>query len=357
MKIFTVIGARPQFIKAAMVSKQLKKAGLKEILVHTGQHFDANMSAIFFEQMQIPKPSYELGIHSSSHGKMTGEMLGQLDELMQKEQPDFVLVYGDTNSTLAGALAASKLHIPIAHVEAGLRSFNMQMPEEINRIVTDRLSAKLFCPTNTAKNNLINEGFLSFDCQISISGDVMYDAALHFSQFPCQTMDIEQLCTTLPAFVLATIHRAENTNDASRLRSIFSGLDKINQEIPVVMPLHPRTRQFVEKCGIDTKVKLIEPVGYIEMLHLLRHCQFVVTDSGGLQKEAYFFRKYCLTARDETEWVELVEDGYNMLVGANENRIFESAQKILTQSSFSESGLYGDGKSAEYIVKHLMSEL
>ncbi len=354
MKILTVIGARPQFIKAATVSRAFRDAGVQEIIVHTGQHFDENMSEVFFREMDIPTPDYHLEINNLGHGAMTGRMLEKIEELLLKEKPDMVLVYGDTNSTLAGALAASKLHIPIAHVEAGLRSFNMEMPEEINRILTDRVSKLLFCPTDTAVSNLNKEGFSTFDCEIYKSGDVMYDAVLYYKEKAktfSKILSTEGL--TKNNFVLATLHRAENTNDPSRLRNITAAFNEIHRTLPVVLPLHPRTRSYLKANNIELKVKTIEPAGYFDMLTLLDNCKLVMTDSGGLQKEAYFFQKFCLTLRDQTEWVELVEAGANTLVGADPLMIMKGFNAALDKVVPTKP-LYGAGDAASKIVQEVL---
>jgi UDP-GlcNAc3NAcA epimerase len=350
MKIITILGARPQFIKAAVVSREIRKyPDLKEIIVHTGQHYDINMSYVFFEQMKIPRPDYYLGINSLNHGAMTGRMMEGIEEVGIKEKPDIILVYGDTNSTLAGALVASKLHIKLAHVEAGLRSFNKKMPEEINRIVADRLSDILFCPTDNALENLKREGFEHFDCKIVKSGDVMYDAVLyykHYAQKP-KNVNINE------NFILCTIHRAENTNDETRLRSIFEALSEIAKEKQVILPLHPRTKQKINKLSLSLNtITIIEPVGYFEMLWLLENCDCVITDSGGLQKEAYFFKKPCITLRDETEWIELVEIGANRLVGAIKESIIDAFKNFKYPKLF--PLLYGDGRAGNKIVKELL---
>ena len=353
MKILTIIGARPQFIKAGAVSREIKKnKDLKETIVHTGQHYDSNMSDIFFEQMHIPKPDYYLGIGGKSHGAMTGEMIVKLEEVMLKEKPDIVMVYGDTNSTLAGSVAASKLHIPIAHVEAGLRSFNMKMPEEINRILTDRVSKWLFCPTDTAVDNLKKEGFDSFDCKIIKSGDVMQDAALFYRQYAKKPENIK----IKDNYILSTIHRAENTDDINRLKNIFEALEEIAQGIQVILPLHPRTKKILNQNNINLKnITLIEPVGYLEMVCLLDNSQMVITDSGGLQKEAFFFKKPCITLRDETEWVELIENNFNILAGANKEKIITIYNTHKFNDNF-DIDLYGRGKASENIIKNLLSE-
>ena len=350
MKIITIIGARPQFIKAAAVSREIAKhKDIEEIIVHTGQHFDANMSEIFFHQMQIPKPNYNLAINSLSHGAMTGRMMEEIEKILLAEKPDWVLVYGDTNSTIAGSLAATKLHIKVAHVEAGLRSFNMNMPEEINRIVTDRISDILFCPTETAVNNLKNEGYENIKTKIINCGDVMLDAALFYAPMS-KKPQIE-----LPEkFILSTIHRAENTDDPQRLKAIFEALSEISKQIPIVLPLHPRTKKIIGNYKLETtNLQIIEPVGYFEMVHLLQNCEMVMTDSGGLQKEACFFAKPCITLRDETEWVELVENGFNKLVGADKNKIIKAFNEMfLTKINFNKN-LYGNGFASQKIINEL----
>jgi len=353
MKILTVVGARPQFIKASVVSKQiLAHPGLIEVMVHTGQHFDANMSQVFFEQLKIPKPDYRLDIRSALHGDMTGRMLIELEKILLKEKPDRVLVYGDTNSTLAGALAAAKLHIPISHVEAGLRSFNMKMPEEVNRILTDQISSQLFCPTKRALSNLVNEGFSERQVGLYQVGDVMLDSANFFSghdihlpeAIPCEN------------YILATFHRAENTDQLDRLASLVNSLNDIHQTVaPVVVPLHPRTRVAIKNSGLKLDVCTIEPVGYVEMLALTRGCKLVMTDSGGLQKEAFFLNKACLTLRAETEWVELVEMGVNFLVGADPKLIKLYAESWFGKNVCTDQELFGSGAASAKIVDLLFS--
>ncbi|RMA58948.1 non-hydrolyzing UDP-N-acetylglucosamine 2-epimerase [Ulvibacter antarcticus] len=358
MKIVTIIGARPQFIKSAAVSQAIidfntENLGetVEEIIVHTGQHYDSNMSDVFFDQMNIPKPKYHLDINGLSHGAMTGQMLEEIEKVLQTETPDWVLIYGDTNSTLAGALAASKLHIKVAHVEAGLRSFNMNMPEEVNRILTDRVSTILFCPTDSAIENLEKEGYKNLDITIVKNGDVMLDASMLFSAFAKAPSE------KLPnSFLLATIHRAENTDDPNRLKGIFKALNTISEEKPIVLPLHPRTKKYIEKYNIQLSPNLfcIDPVGYLEMLFLLQNCDMVLTDSGGLQKEAFFFEKFCLTLRDETEWVELIENGFNVLVGADYNTIVDAYnEKSRSTPNFS-MDLYGNGAASRIIIENLL---
>ena len=358
MKIITILGARPQFIKAGSVSREIlhqceSGADIQEVIIHTGQHYDANMSDVFFEEMQIPKPDYFLGIGGKSHGAMTGQMIEKIEEILVKEKPDFIMVYGDTNSTLAGAIVASKLHIKLAHIEAGLRSFNMKMPEEVNRILTDRVSQILFCPTDTAMHNLNNEGYDKLDCKMVKSGDVMQDGALFYKDLAVKpSFDIKN------EFVLCTVHRAENADDRNRLESIFDALSVIAKEKQVILPLHPRTRSTLNNLKLNIKnLTLIDPVGYLEMVWLIDNCDMVMTDSGGLQKEAYFFSKPCITMRDETEWVELVEVGANVLVGANKSRILDAYSN---HSKFKiknlQLDLYGDGKASEKIIMELLSD-
>ncbi len=356
MKIATIIGARPQFIKAAVLSRIIQeKKGITEVIVHTGQHFDANMSDIFFEEMSIPRPAYNLHIHGLSHGEMTGQMLGSIEKILLDERPDFVLVYGDTNSTIAGALAAKKIHIKVAHVEAGLRSFNMRMPEEINRIVTDRLSDIAFCPTDQAVENLKKEGFDHFPTQLVRTGDIMYDAALYYAnQTGSQQDALSKYRLQANNYVLGTIHRAENTDDTNRLQEIITGLNMINSKMPVIVPLHPRTRAIIQQRQLKIDFTIIEPVGYIEMINLTRQSKMVITDSGGLQKEACFFGKYCITTRDETEWIELVNNQINELTGANAQRIVSAFEKFNTMNFPQQKQLYGNGKSGEVIYENLL---
>lgn len=354
MKIVTTLGARPQFIKAATVSRALKKTGIQEVIVHTGQHFDHAMSQVFFDEMDIPHPSYNLEISGLQHGAMTGRMLEKIEEVLVQEKPDCVLVYGDTNSTLAGALAASKLHIPVAHVEAGLRSFDMKMPEEINRILTDRISKILFCPTQEAITNLNKEGFQNFDCIIEQPGDVMLDAVLFYKE---KAKDISTILLKQhlkgKEFALVTLHRTENTNDLDRLKSICNALNEINKTLPIVMPMHPRTKGYLKSNNVRLDVKIIEPVGYFDMLALLSNCKIVLTDSGGLQKEAYFFSKYCITLRDQTEWVELIHAGVNQLVGAKSASILNAFEEMKNATISFDPSLYGNGDAAKKIAERL----
>lgn len=352
-KVVTILGARPQFIKAGSVSREFAKYdNFKEIIVHTGQHYDANMSDVFFGEMKIPKPDYFLGIGGKSHGAMTGQMIEKIEEVLLNEKPDWVLVYGDTNSTLAGAIAASKLHIKVAHVEAGLRSFNMKMPEEVNRILTDRISSILFCPTQTAIDNLQSEGVDKWNTQVELSGDVMQDGAIFYRELaekpPGLTLDSE--------FILSTIHRAENTDSEKRLTAIVESLNEIAEQVAIVLPLHPRTKIKLEALPIklSSKVKLIDPVGYLNMVWLIDNCKLVMTDSGGLQKEAFFFEKPCITLRDETEWIELVINNFNTLVGADKAAIISAFKEHTFSNDFS-IDLYGNGFASNKIANALVN--
>lgn len=353
-KILTIVGARPQFIKAAVISRVLaQRSDVEEIIVHTGQHYDHNMSDVFFEEMEIPHPKYNLQINGMDHGAMTGQMLEKIEEVIKVENPDWVLVYGDTNSTLAGALAAKKQHIKVAHIEAGLRSFNMRMPEEVNRILTDRISDILFAPTQTAVDNLMNEGYAALDNRIEMSGDVMLDAGMYYAQKSEERSQLPKEKTT-GDFILCTLHRAENTDDPERLRSIVAALNTLHKTTRIVLPLHPRTRALLDKSELSLSVDVIAPQGYFDMLELLKHCKLVMTDSGGLQKEAYFFEKNCVTLRDETEWVELVQNGFNILAGANEPYIVSCVEEMLVKTSDFKVRLYGDGNAGDKIVHALL---
>lgn len=353
IKIVTILGARPQFIKAGSVSRAIAKhENVKEIIIHTGQHYDTNMSDIFFDEMKIPKPDYFLGIGGKSHGAMTGQMIEKIEEVVLKENPDWIMVYGDTNSTLAGAIVASKLHIKLAHVEAGLRSFNMRMPEEVNRILTDRISNILFCPTVTAVENLKNEGYDNIECKIVKSGDVMQDGAIFYKQLAKKPNSFSPTTD----FILCTIHRAENTDDYQRLISIFEALNEIGKEKQIVLPLHPRTRKILENLKLNIQnIKIIDPVGYLDMVWLIDHCSLVMTDSGGLQKEAFFFHKPCITLRDETEWIELVQNNFNVLVGANRDKIIEVYfKRNQVFSTDFNVNLYGEGNASEIIIDEII---
>lgn len=343
-KIVTILGARPQFIKAAALSVVLKES-FEEVLVHTGQHYDSNMSDVFFEELHISKPDYHLNIGSGAHGAMTGEMLTQIEKVLEVEKPDFVLVYGDTNSTLAGALAAAKMLIPVIHVEAGLRSFNKSMPEEQNRILTDHLSGLLFAPTKTAVENLAKEGITK---GVHLVGDVMYDGILHFAGIAKEKSTIlETLKLREKAFILCTIHRAENTNNVDRLKAIFEALNESGEQI--ILPLHPRTLKYMSDYGITVSenVRIIEPLGYLDMVRLEDAAKKIVTDSGGVQKEAFFLGVPCVTLRGETEWVETVEDGWNVLVGASKDQILEAI--AFFSPGTKRKNYFGDGTSATKI--------
>ncbi len=359
MKIATIIGARPQFIKAAPVSRAIAEHNhLTEIIIHTGQHFDANMSDVFFSELDIPRPDYNLGINSASHGTMTGRMLEKIEEILIKEKPDSILVYGDTNSTLAGALAAVKLYIPVAHVEAGLRSFNREMPEEHNRVLTDHCSDLLFCPTQTAVNNLTREGITQ---GVHLVGDVMYDSVLyniHLAE--TRSHILEKLKLKPKNYALATIHRAENTDNLKRLESIFSALEKIAQDgLPVIIPLHPRTRRRIAEFGLANpqsairNLQFLDPVSYLDMLLLEKNSQVIFTDSGGVQKEAYWFGVPCVTLREETEWVELVEQGCNVLAGSDTGSISRAYTTMTNKTIPAHLELYGNGDAGRKIVEAL----
>lgn len=355
MKIVTIVGARPQFVKAAAVSREIKKhKDLEETIIHTGQHYDANMSDVFFTEMNIPKPAKNLDINGLSHGAMTGQMLEKIEKELMALMPDWVLVYGDTNSTLAGTLAAKKLHLRVAHVEAGLRSFNMKMPEEINRILTDRISDVLFCPTDAAIQNLRNEGFEHFPNKIIKCGDVMQDAAMYYSEVSGMHSKILSQLKLKNNFVLCTLHREENTNDLAVLGRIVDALNKVNEKVPVILPLHPRTKKILANSKLKLNARIIDPVGYYDMIELLKNCKMVMTDSGGLQKEAFFFKKYCVTLREQTEWVELVEHDFNKVVGSDENKIIEAFNYFLNKKGYFNVNLYGEGHAAEKIVEGLI---
>lgn len=354
LKILTIVGARPQFVKAAALSRQLKKFNIDEILVHTGQHFDKNMAEVFFDEMDIPKPKYNLGINSLSHGAMTGRMLEEIEKILIGEKPSIVVVFGDTNSTLAGALAASKLHIPVAHIEAGLRSFNMNMPEEINRILTDRISEILFCPTETATKNLSTEGFDNFNSHIENVGDVMYDVALFYSKFSAEHAKLPKTVTeSKKPVVLTTLHRQENTDNLTRLQAIIDALNILSEKFEIILPIHPRTKKIIENENIKLNFTPLNPVGYFDMIELLKQCRFVISDSGGLQKEAFFFKKQCLVIRDETEWTELIDLGYNFLVGSDTERIIEKANWLANNKPGFSVKPYGNGDAAEKIALRL----
>jgi UDP-N-acetylglucosamine 2-epimerase (non-hydrolysing) len=350
MKVASIVGARPQFIKTAPLDRELREL-CQHVLIHTGQHYDYAMSAVFFEQLEIPEPHYNLDVGSASHGKQTGEILIRIEETLVEEQPDCVLVYGDTNSTLAGALAAVKLHLPVAHVEAGLRSFNRSMPEEINRVLTDHVANLLYCPTETARSNLLREGIAG---GVFNFGDVMYDAVLQSIEGVDTASRILASLDLRPgSYLLATVHRPANTDDQQNLSSILRALASTDEV--VVFPAHPRASQAMERLGLEvsSNVRLLEPVSYLDMLALEKNARLILTDSGGVQKEAYFFGVPCLTLREETEWVETTEAGWNLLVGADEQRIVEAIHEFRPQGERPQ--LFGDGKASQRIALHLQS--
>lgn len=361
-KVLTVLGARPQFIKASVVSRAFSAmAGeLAEYIVHTGQHYDSNMSDVFFSGLNLPEPKCHLGIHGGGHGAMTGQMLAALEEVMLAERPDAVLIYGDTNSTLAGALAAAKLHIPVAHVEAGLRSFNMRMPEEINRILSDRVSKLLFAPTDAAVTNLLNEGIPRE--QIKQSGDVMFDAAIvHGSQVTASGGVLAALSLEPGNFVLATVHRAENTDDLDRLSTIVTAIKDVARKLNVVWPMHPRTRAVLTRAGmwqsLSESVCITDPLSYIDMVQLEKYAAVIATDSGGVQKEAFFHGVPCVTLRDETEWVELVEAGWVRIARPDNSGDVAAAILHSVGRTGQDVQPYGAGNAAAIIVEAIRSDL
>ncbi len=364
IKIVTIVGARPQFIKAAPVSRAIRKHNreghgnqITEILVHTGQHYDDTMSEVFFRDLDIPEPHVNLNVGSGFHGWQTGQMLTRIEEVLIAKKPDLVVVYGDTNSTLAGALAAVKLHIPVAHIEAGLRSFNREMPEEHNRIVSDHLSDLLFCPTPTAVGNLKNEGITE---GVHLVGDVMYDSVLYNIKLAEERSRILERAKVKPkGYALATVHRAENTDDHERLRSIFHALERIAKDgLPVIVPLHPRTRKQLKSLGSSFDgLQLINPVSYLDMLLLEKQAQIILTDSGGVQKEAYWFKVACITLRSETEWIETLASGWNYLAGSDYDMILDGFKKERNLSPNSLPRIYGKGKASYHILRHLLEKL
>jgi UDP-N-acetylglucosamine 2-epimerase len=348
MRIVTVVGARPQFIKAGPFSSAIRQRH-QEILVHTGQHYDAQMSDVFFDELGLPKPDYHLGVGSGSHGAQTAQMLQRIEEVLQREAPDRVVIYGDTNSTLAGALAAAKLHIPVAHVEAGLRSFNRSMPEEINRVVADHVSSYLFAPTQNAVDNLAREGVMA---GVSMTGDIMADALLANAGIARERSDaLQRLALEPGGYVLATVHRASNTDDPNVLAEIIDALMLLHES--VILPLHPRTRAALMGTDIEVEppVRIIEPVGYLDMLALQAGARMVLTDSGGVQKEAYLLGTPCVTLRDETEWVETLKGGWNVLAGADTERILAAARRPRPQGD--PPPVFGDGHAAEHMAQAL----
>ncbi|WP_420129554.1 non-hydrolyzing UDP-N-acetylglucosamine 2-epimerase [Longimicrobium sp.] len=354
--IVTVVGARPQFVKAGVVSRALVETGVREVLVHTGQHFDANMSDVFFHELGLPVPDHHLGVSGGSHGVQTARMLEGVERVLQEVRPDWLLVYGDTNSTLAGALAAAKLHVPVAHVEAGLRSFNRRMPEEVNRVLTDHTSELLFAPTEVAEGHLAREGIPAG--RVHRVGDVMYDAALHFAErAERESTVLGDLGLEPGRYVLATVHRAENTDHPARLRAIVEGLSRVAAELPVILPLHPRTRGALRDQGLAVDapgLRVVEPLGYLDMVRLERDAALVATDSGGVQKEAYFFGVPCVTLRDETEWVELLEAGWNRLAPPTDAGAVADAVRGALGTRGRTGQLYGDGTAAVKVA-HILA--
>ena len=375
MKLVTIIGARPQIIKAAALNRAIRNHfadQIQEVIVHTGQHYDDNMSQVFFDELQIPRPDYNLHVGSASHGVQTARMTEGIEALLIKEQPDFIVLYGDTNSTLAGAVAAAKIHVPIVHIEAGLRSFNKSMPEEINRIVCDHCSTLLFTPTKAGLENLKREGFpMDNDGPYTIDnpkvyhcGDIMYDNSLYFADIAEEKTDIiQRLELAGKPFILATIHRDSNTDHPERLSAIFKALIRLSEECQVVLPLHPRTEKLI-KTNLDENlqkqifgcpnIKLLPPVSFLEMVALERHAKLVMTDSGGVQKESYFFKKPCIILRPETEWVEIVETGNAILTDADERRIMQAWQTFKDNPPTTFPEIFGDGHAAEFMLEQIL---
>ncbi|MDI6866530.1 non-hydrolyzing UDP-N-acetylglucosamine 2-epimerase [Methanoculleus sp.] len=350
MKIASIVGARPQFIKCAPVSREIRK-DYQEVLIHTGQHYDHGMSEIFFEELGIPKPDYNLGIGSGTHGHQTGAMLAAIEDVLEREGPDAVIVYGDTNSTLAGALAAAKLHIPVAHVEAGLRSFDRRMPEEVNRVLTDHCSEILFCPTKTAVSNLAAEGIRK---GVFLVGDVMVDA-MNYNRGVAEERSriLENVGVEPGDYLVVTVHRPSNTDRRDSMAAILGALGDV--ERPVVFPVHPRTRKFLDEYGLLAKIPanviLTEPLGYLDMIRLMAHAEKILTDSGGIQKEAYLLGVPCITLRENTEWVETVESGWNVLVGAERDRVLDAVLHF--SPTVRQKNLFGEGNASLLIRKFL----
>lgn len=380
LKILTIIGARPQIIKAAALSRAIKNKyadKISEIIVHTGQHYDENMSEVFFDELNIPHPNYNLNVGSGTHGSQTASMILGIEEILLKEKPSCIVLYGDTNSTLAGAIAASKIQLPIIHVEAGLRSFNKTMPEEINRIMCDHVSTLLFSPTKAGYNNLIAEGFkennkapFTFDNpKIYHSGDVMFDNSLYFSELAeSKTSILKDADIENKKFILVTIHRNNNTDEADRLNSIFSAINKIatENEITIVLPLHPRTAKLLPQnltpelystVKTNSFIKIIEPVSFLEMIVLEKNAQMIITDSGGVQKEAFFFKKPCIILRPETEWIELVECGAAKIVDADEEKVELAFNEFKNMNKLNFPNLFGDGNAAEFICSEILNHI
>lgn len=365
MKILTIVGARPQFIKAAALSRAIQNHyadRVQEVIVHTGQHYDDNMSQVFFDELGIPKPDYNLHVGSASHGVQTAQMMEGIEKTLLEEHPDCIVLYGDTNSTLAGAVAAAKIHVPIVHIEAGLRSFNKNMPEEINRIVCDHCSTLLFTPTQAGIDNLAKEGFkINNDGPYTIDnpkvfhcGDIMYDNSLYFSTIADQSIGLlQRLGLEGKPYVLVTLHRDSNTDDPCRLSSILKAFTELSKEIPIVFPMHPRTRKMAGDFQAENII-ITPPVSFLEMIQLEKHARLILTDSGGVQKESYFFQKPCVILRPETEWVEIVETGAATLADADTNRILEASRHYLKEPPFRFPKIFGDGHAAEFILDKMM---
>lgn len=373
LKIVTIIGARPQIIKAAALSRAISTrfpGEIKEVIVHTGQHYDANMSQVFFDELNIPAPDYNLNVGSGLHGKQTAAMIEGIEEILLKENPECIVLYGDTNSTLAGAIAASKVHVPVVHIEAGLRSFNKSMPEEVNRIMCDHVSTLLFSPTETGVRNLEREGFdrnakppyTADNPRVYHCGDVMYDNSLYFSRIATGEI-LSRYELEKDNFILATIHRNANTDDPVRLNAIFRALNRIGEKTTVVLPLHPRTQKLLEKqlepglykaITSNTNMLLIPPASFLDMIALEKNAKMIITDSGGVQKEAYFFGKPCIILRPETEWVELVEVGAAIIADADESKILSAYDRFCADPSLAVLPIYGEGKAAEFICSEII---
>jgi UDP-GlcNAc3NAcA epimerase len=360
LNIVTVVGARPQFIKAAAFSRWVRErsnGAVREKIIHTGQHYDENMSDVFFRELDIPAPSFRFEIGGTTHGKMTGAMIGQIEDVLLQEKPDCLLIYGDTNSTLAGAIAAAKLHVPIAHVEAGLRSSNRLMPEEINRVVSDQLASRLYCPSQNACKNLAREGIVAGVLNV---GDIMYDVALHYRDIARNKSDaLTRLGLTSGQYILSTVHRAENTDVPERLEQICAGIGELARHIRVVLPLHPRTRNIIREKGLQHALGLatiVDPLPFLDMIRLQTEARAIVTDSGGIQKEAYFYGVPCVTVRDQTEWTETVDAGWNRLVQPNAVKIADLALSVKAPLD-PVPGIYGDGDAARRIGEDLLAAL
>lgn len=380
IKLITIIGARPQIIKASAISRSIKnnfQTEIDEIIVHTGQHYDENMSEVFFEELGIPKPSYNLNVGSSSHGAQTAKMIAGLEDIFKSEQPNAVIVYGDTNSTIAGALAAVKIHIPVIHIEAGLRSFNKAMPEEINRIACDHMSSLLFTPTQTGIENLAKEGFEVSNVEkatvdrpnIYLCGDIMFDNSLHYSTISDDNSTIlADYKLQNNEFILGTIHRDTNTDDPEKLQAIFEGLLEIQASsgLSFVLPLHPRTKlkmqefltyELLEKLKNNNQFHIIPPAGFLDIIALEKNASMIITDSGGLQKEAFFFQKPCIILREQTEWVEIVKNGNAILVGSDKNKLIKAYKELSQKKDYSYPSFYGDGKAADFICNRIINDL